>query len=77
MKIKAVEKELLEPGWRKACRPQKKRVYQPGKGRWLGWRSGSACARKSPRQIRSGLDEAGLIRALREKGIGRPAVGLR
>ena len=76
MKIKAVERELIEPGWQKAYRfPGEKDQPVPlGKGTLAALEIGQRVRPKKVRaEKRSGLNEAGLIRALREKGIGRPA----
>ena len=76
MKIKAVERELIEPGWQKAYKSprEKDTVAHTGKGILAALEIGQRVRPKKVRaQKQSGLDEAGLIRALREKGIGRPA----
>jgi DNA topoisomerase I len=75
VKVRAEERELLEPGWRAAYRPSAEREILPkGQGRLAHLAQGQ---RVRPKQIRarqeSGLTESGLIRALREQGIGRPA----
>ena len=72
MKIKAMEKELIEPGWKKVFQPED--IPPDGKGTLSILEIGQRVRPKKIRaEKRSGLDEAGLIRALREKGIGRPA----
>lgn len=76
MKIKAVERELIEPGWQKAYKSpgEKDQAAQNGKGGLAGLEIGQRVRPKKVRaERRSGLNKAGLIRALREKGIGRPA----
>jgi DNA topoisomerase-1 len=72
MKMQAVEKELIDPGWRKAWQPEE--TVPVGKGTLAALEIGQRVRPKKVRARRqSGLSEAGLIRALREKGIGRPA----
>ncbi len=76
MKIKAIEREVIEPGWQKAYKPsgEKDQAAQNGKGSLARLEIGQRVRPKKVRaHKRSGLDETGLIRALREKGIGRPA----
>lgn len=73
MKLKAIEKELLDPGWRKASSLMDE-VAPMGQGKLAALEIGERVRPKKVRaEKRSGLDEAGLIRALREQGIGRPA----
>ena len=73
MKVQAVEKELIDPGWRKAYQPTGETV-PAGKGTLAALEIGQRVRPKKVRARRqSGLNEVGLIRALREKGIGRPA----
>ncbi len=76
MKIKAVERELIEPGWQKAYKfpGEKDQAALDGKGALAALEIGQRVRPKKVRaERRSGLNEAGLIRALREKEIGRPA----
>ncbi len=76
MKIKAVERELIEPGWQKVYKfpGEKDQAAPQGKGSLAALEIGQRVRPKKVRaEKRSGLDESGLIRALREKGIGRPA----
>lgn len=72
MNLKAVERELIEPGWQKVFQPEG--ISQDGKGTLTKLEIGQ---RVRPKKVwakkRNGLDEAELIRMLREKGIGRPA----
>ena len=73
MKLKATEKELLDPGWRRAGSSMDEAI-PTGQRKLAALEIGQ---RVRPKKVRaekcSGLDEAGLIRALREQGIGRPA----
>ncbi len=72
MKLKAVERELIEPGWKQAF--QHENIPPEGKGTLAALEIGERVRPKKVRaERRRGLSEAGLIRALREKGIGRPA----
>lgn len=72
MKLQAVEKELIEPGWKKAF--QLEEIPLEGKGMLASLEIGQRVRPKKVRATRQrGLSEAGLIRALREKSIGRPA----
>jgi DNA topoisomerase-1 len=76
MKIKATEKELLDPGWQKAYRPpvDTNPVIPQDQGKLAALEIGQRVRPKKVRaERRSGLDEAGLIRALCEQSIGRPA----
>jgi len=72
MKVQAVEKELIEPGWKKGFQPED--IPLDGKGTLSALEIGQRVRPKKVRaERRRGLSEAGMIRALREKGIGRPA----
>ena len=72
MKIKAVENELIEPGWKKAFQPED--IPLDGQGTLAALEIGQRVRPKKVRAKRErGLNEAGLIRALKEKSIGRPA----
>lgn len=76
MKIKAVERELIDAGWQKAYKfpGEKDQAAPQGKGTLAALEIGQHVRPKKVRaEKRSGLNEAGLIRALGEKGIGRPA----
>lgn len=76
MKIKAIEKELLDPGWQRAyCPPTAADPVVPqGQGKLAALEIGQRVRPKKVRaERRSGLDEAGLCRVLRQRGIGRPA----
>lgn len=76
MKLQAMENELLEPGWMSVYRPSEfaSNIIPAGKGRLAALVIGQRVRPKKVRARRqSGLNEAGLIHALQEKGIGRPA----
>ncbi len=76
MRLKAIEKELIDPGWQKAYQSpgEKDQAVPQGKGTLAALEIGQRVRPKKVRaHKRTGLDEAGLIRALREKRIGRPA----
>jgi DNA topoisomerase-1 len=75
MRVKVSERELLNPGYRRAYVPpsQKMEHVSPGESRLAGLKRGQRIKPKSVRARRLGMDEAGLIDALQKHQIGRPA----
>jgi DNA topoisomerase-1 len=82
MKLKATERELIDPGFRRAYQPLARPDAAPfvpaGSGRLAKLKKGD---RVKPRQVRvqkrvlplSVMSEAALIRAMQAHGIGRPS----
>ena len=82
MKLQAIERELLDPGFRRVYQPPAKgnepAIIPAGTGRLAKLKKGE---RVTPRQVRArpvdtlppAMPEAALIRAMQANGVGRPS----
>jgi DNA topoisomerase-1 len=74
MKIQASERELLDPGYRRAYTPPKNMEHvTSGESRLADLKRGQRIKPKKIRVRQHGMTEADLIAVLQKNGIGRPA----
>ena len=74
MKIQASERELLDPGYRRAYTPPKSIEHvSSGESRLADLKRGQRIKPKKIRIRQHGMTEADLIAVLQKYGIGRPA----
>lgn len=76
MRVRVSEKELLDPGYRRAYVPPAEAGEKPlktGESRLRDLQKGQRVKPKRIRARKLGLSEAGLIALMQRRGIGRPA----
>ncbi len=74
MRIRLEERILEDAGYRRAYRPETESPpVSPQESRLRGLKSGERFTPRQVQVVKKGMDEAKLIRALEEKGVGRPS----
>ncbi len=74
MRIRLEEPVLEDAGYRRAYPPETESLpIPPQASRLRGLKSGERFTPRQVQVVKKGMDEAKLIRALEEKGIGRPS----